>query len=69
MSEIKREEALENNPSEWRDRVQEYFRERGERSLRNSGQAWRECLDRDGCPFSWPSPGRSSHEQASEMNE
>ncbi len=32
-------------PVEWRDRVQEYVRERGERALRNSEQARRECLD------------------------
>ncbi len=32
-------------PVKWRDRVQEYVRERGERSLRNCEQARRECLD------------------------
>ncbi len=33
----------------WRDRVQEYVRERGERSLRNLEQARKsECQDRDG---------------------
>ena len=30
----------------WRDRVQEYVRERGEGSLRNLEQARRECQDR-----------------------
>ncbi len=34
-------------PVKWRDRVQEYVRERGERSVRNFEQAWRECLDRE----------------------
>ncbi len=31
----------------WRDRVQEYFRERGEGSMRNLEQARRECQDRE----------------------
>ncbi len=31
----------------WRDRVQEYVRERGEGSLRNLEQARRECQDRE----------------------
>ncbi len=31
----------------WRDRVQEYIRERGEGSLRNLEQARRECQDRE----------------------
>ncbi len=31
----------------WRDRVQEYVRERKERSVRNSEQARRECVDRE----------------------
>ncbi len=31
----------------WRDRVQEYVRERGEGSLRNLEQAGRECQDRE----------------------
>ncbi len=31
----------------WRDRMQEYVRERGERSLRNLEQARRECQDRE----------------------
>ncbi len=34
-------------PAKWRDRVQEYVRERGEGSLRNLEQARRECLDRE----------------------
>ncbi len=32
---------------EWRDRVQEYVRERGEGSLRNLEQARRVCQDRE----------------------
>ncbi len=35
-------------PVKWRNRVQEYVRERGERSLRNTEQARRECPDRGG---------------------
>ncbi len=35
-------------PVKWRNRVQEYVRERGEASLRNLEQARRECQDRDG---------------------
>ncbi len=31
----------------WRDRMQEYVRERSERSLSNFEQARRECLDRE----------------------
>ncbi len=31
----------------WRDRVQEYVRERGERSLRNLEQVRGECQDRE----------------------
>ncbi len=38
-------------PVKWRDRVQEYIRERGERSLRNFEQARRECLDRESWKF------------------
>ncbi len=34
-------------PVKWRDRVQEYVRERGGGSLRNLEQAWRECQDRE----------------------
>ncbi len=34
-------------PVKWRDRVQEYIRERGERFLRNLEQARGECQDRE----------------------
>ncbi len=34
-------------PVKWRDRVQEYVRERGKRSLRNLKQARGECQDRE----------------------
>ncbi len=34
-------------PVKWRYRVQEYVRERGERSLRNLEEARRECQDRE----------------------
>ncbi len=34
-------------PVKWRDRAQEYVRERGEGSLRNFVQARRECQDRE----------------------
>ncbi len=34
-------------PVKWRDRVQEYVRERGERSLRNLEQARGKCQDRE----------------------
>ncbi len=34
-------------PVTWRDRVQEYVRERGEGSLRNLEQARRVCQDRE----------------------
>ncbi len=34
-------------PVKWRDRVQEYVKERGEGSLRNLEHARRECQDRE----------------------
>ncbi len=34
-------------PVKWRDRVQEYVKERGEGSLRNLEQARRVCQDRE----------------------
>ncbi len=37
---------LEDDPVKWRDKVQEYVRERGEGSLRNPEWAKGECLDR-----------------------
>ncbi len=57
-----REEILEDDPPvKWRNRVQEYVRKRGERSLRNFKQARREYLDRECWKLmAWPSPGGSS---------
>ncbi len=37
----------------WRDRVQEYVRDRGEGSLRNLEQARRECQDRQRWKLPW----------------
>ncbi len=37
----------ETTDVKWRDRVQEYVRERGEGSLRNLEQARRVCQDRE----------------------
>ncbi len=47
MSEIEGGNVRGRPPVKWRDRVQEYVRERGERSLRNIEQARRECQDRE----------------------
>ncbi len=47
MSEIKGGNVRGRPPVKWRDRVQEYVRERGEGSLSNFEQARRECQDRD----------------------
>ncbi len=47
VSEIEGANAKGRPPVKWRDRVQEYIRERGERYLRNFEQARRECLDRE----------------------
>ncbi len=47
VSEIEGRNVRGQPPVKWRDRVQEYVRERGERSLGNSEQARRECLDRE----------------------
>ncbi len=47
MSEIEGRNVRGRPPVKWRDRVQEYVRERGERSLRNLEQARRECQDRE----------------------
>ncbi len=47
VSEIEGGNARGQPPVKWRDRVQEYVRERGERSLRNFEQTRRECLDRE----------------------
>ncbi len=47
MSEIEGGNVRGRPPVEWRDRVQEYVRERGEGSLRNLEQARRVCQDRE----------------------
>ncbi len=47
MSEIEGGNVRGRPPVEWRDRVQEYLRERGEGSLRNLEQARRVCQDRE----------------------
>ncbi len=47
MSDIEGGNARGRLPVKWRDRVQEYVRERGERSLSNLEQARRECQDRE----------------------
>ncbi len=47
MSEIEGGNVRGRPPVKWRDRVQEYVRERGEGSLRNLEQARRECQDRE----------------------
>ncbi len=57
MSEIEGENVRGRPAVKWRDRVQEYVRERGEGSLRNLEQARRECQDRE---LLWPSPSGSS---------
>ncbi len=47
MSEIEGGNVRGRHPVKWRDRVQEYVRERGEGSLRNLEQARREYQDRE----------------------
>ncbi len=47
MSEIEGENVRGRPPVKWRDRVQEYVRERGEGSLRNLEQGRRACQDRE----------------------
>ncbi len=47
VSEMEGGNARGRPPVKWRDRMQEYVMERGERSLRNFEQARRECLDRE----------------------
>ncbi len=47
MSEIEGGNVRGRPPVKWRDRVQEYVRERGEGSLRNLEQARRECENRE----------------------
>ncbi len=46
VSELEGGNVREQHPVKWRDRVQEYVSERGERSLRNFEQARRACLNR-----------------------
>ncbi len=47
VSEIEGGNVRRRPPVKWRDRVQEYVRERGKGSLRNFEQARRECQDRE----------------------
>ncbi len=47
MSEIEGGNVRGRPPVKWRDRVQEYVRERGEGYLRNIEQARRGCQDRE----------------------
>ncbi len=47
MSEIEGRNVRGRPPVKWRDRVQEYVRERGKGSLRNLEQVRRECQDRE----------------------
>ncbi len=47
VNEIKGGNIRERPPVKWRDRVQEYVRGRGERSLRNLEQARGDCQDRE----------------------
>ncbi len=47
MSEIEGGNVRGRPPVKWRDRAQEYVRERGEGSLRNLEQARRECHNRE----------------------
>ncbi len=47
MSEIEGGNVRGRPPVKWRDRVQEYVRERGEGPLRNLEQARRGCQDRE----------------------
>ncbi len=47
VSEVEGGDVRRRPPVKWRDRVQEYVRERGERSSRNLDQARRECQDRE----------------------
>ncbi len=47
VSEIEGGNVRGRPPVKWRDRVQEYVRERGEGSLRNQEQARGKCQDRE----------------------
>ncbi len=47
MSEIEGGNVRGRTPVKWRDREQEYVRERGGGSLRNLEQARKECQDRE----------------------
>ncbi len=70
VSEIEGGNVRRRPPVKWRERVQEYVRERGERSLKSFDQARSECLDKERWKLLlWPSPGGSFWEQASKMNE
>ncbi len=70
MSEIDGGNVRGRPPVKWRDRVQEYVRDRGEGSLRNLEQARRECQDRErwkrfshGHPLVGASRSRHQNEQ------
>ncbi len=56
VSEIEGGNARGRPPPKWRDRVQEYVRERGERYLRNIEQARRECLVQGFSTIIYPLP-------------
>ncbi len=47
VSEIEEGNVRGQPPVKWRDRVQEYVREKGEGFLRNLEQAMGECQDRE----------------------
>ncbi len=47
VSEIEGGNIRGQSPVKWSDRVQEYVRERGKRSLRNLGKARGKCRDRE----------------------
>ncbi len=47
VSEIEGGNVIERPPVKWKNRVQEYVRERGEGSLRSLEQARRGCQDRE----------------------
>ncbi len=53
VSEIEGGNVRRRPPVKWRDRVQEYVRERGEGSLRNLELARGECLDRERWKSFW----------------
>ncbi len=60
VNEIERGNVRGQPPVKWRDRVQEYVRERGEGSLRNLDQARGNVKIEMKALLPWPSPGGSS---------